>query len=80
MHAVIQGEGAIYAYEVSEEYPHLFPLETTKPEGLHQGMVLMAKTTCNVRNVEIARAWRLTKTSVEPMSFTVPRLKVNFIK
>jgi len=63
---------------VSEEYPHLFPLESTKPEGLHQALALMDKSTCDVKNVEIAHAWRLTQTTVEPISFTVPRVKVGY--
>ncbi|KAL4230650.1 Coronin-7 [Mactra antiquata] len=75
-----RGEGTILAIEVSEEYPHLYPLETTKLDGLHQSIDIMSKTTCNVRNVEIARLWRLTQTAIEPISFTVPRVKTDYFQ
>ncbi|XP_053400007.1 coronin-7-like [Mercenaria mercenaria] len=75
-----RGDGAILGYEVSDEFPHLFALATTKPEGVHQGIALMPKTTCDVRKVEIARLWRLTQTTVEPMSFTVPRVKPEYFQ
>ena len=72
-----QGDTSILAFEISEEFPHLFALSTTTPEGLHQGLALMPKCTCDVRKVEFARAWRLTQTTIEPISFTVPRAKVS---
>lgn len=75
-----RGDGAILAYEVSEEFPHLYALTTTKPEGLHQAIVLLPKTTCDVRRVEIAKMLRLTQTSIEPMSFVVPRVKPEYFQ
>lgn len=75
-----RGDATILGYEVSDEFPHLFPLATTKPEGTHQGIALMPKTTCDVRKVEIARMWRLTQSTLEPMSFTVPRVKPEYFQ
>ncbi|WAQ98126.1 CORO7-like protein [Mya arenaria] len=75
-----RGDSYIQAFEVSEEFPHLFPLTPMKPEGQHQGMALMPVTTCDVRAVEMARIWRLTQTSVEPMSITVPRVKTEYFQ
>ena len=37
---------------------------------------MMPKSTCDVRKIEFARMWRLTQTTIEPISFTVPRAKV----
>ena len=71
-----KGDSSILAFEVSEEFPHLFALATTSPEGLHQGLAMMPKSTCDVRKIEFARMWRLTQTTIEPISFTVPRAKV----
>ena len=36
----------------------------------------MPKTSCDVRKVEFARMWRLTQSTLEPLSFTIPRAKV----
>ena len=65
-------------YEVSEEGPHLFPLTMYKPDSLIQALAFLPKCVCDVRHVEFARAWMLTMTTVEPVSFTVPRVKVKF--
>lgn len=37
----------------------------------------MPKTVCDVRDVEVARAVRLSKTSIEQVAFKVPRVKVS---
>lgn len=42
-----------------------------------QGLTFLPKTECNVRDVEIAVGLMLTKTSVEPVAFRVPRVKVS---
>lgn len=43
---------------------------------MHQGLSFLSKNQCDVRSVEFARCYRLTNNSIEPISFTVPRLKV----
>lgn len=75
-----RGDSSIVTFEVSEEYPHLFPLAPIKPDGLHQGIVMMPKTKCNVKNIEIANLWRLTQTSIEPISVTVPRVRTEYFQ
>ena len=35
---------------------------------------------CNVREVEFARAYRVTNTTIEPIAFTVPRVKTAFFQ
>jgi len=45
-----------------------------------QGLCFLPKITCNVRNVEVAKAWRLTSNSIELISFTVPRLKKEYFQ
>lgn len=42
-----------------------------------QGLAFLPKTECNVRNVEVAVALMLTKSTIEPVVFRVPRVKVS---
>ncbi len=41
-----------------------------------QGLCFLPKAECDVRDVEVARAIRLGKTTIEPVAFRVPRVKV----
>ncbi|XP_059140103.1 coronin-7-like [Physella acuta] len=75
-----RGERLIYTFEVSEEEPYLFECATCKLDGLHQAASYLPKSVCDVRKVEVARAWRLTLNSVEAISFTVPRVKTEFFQ
>ncbi|KAL1434831.1 hypothetical protein MTO96_001722 [Rhipicephalus appendiculatus] len=43
--------------------------------GPHQAVAFLPKLACSVAEVEFACAFRLTTTSVEPLSFRVPRLR-----
>jgi len=71
-----KGENVINAYEVGVDHPHLHPLSPYNAPGLTQGYGWITnKSAMNVREVEFARAYRLTMTSIEPVSFTVPRVK-----
>lgn len=42
-----------------------------------QGLAFLPKTECNVHEVEIASGLMLTKTTIEPVAFSVPRVKVS---
>ena len=42
----------------------------------HQGFVFLPKTVCEVQEVEFARALRLGQSTLEPVAFCVPRVKV----
>ncbi len=64
------------AYEVAEEEPYLFPLSTYTGDVIHQAVSFLHKDQVDVKKVEFVKAWKLTSNSVEPMSFTVPRVKV----
>ena len=67
-------------FEVAHDAPHLFDLSPYKPAGLHQGFSFLPKVVCNVRDVEFARAYRITNTTIEPISFTVPRVKTAYFQ
>ncbi len=68
-------------FEVSADPPHLFALSPYKPGGsLHQGLAFLQKNVCDVRAVEFARAYRLTDNSIEPVAFSVPRVRTAFFQ
>ena len=46
---------------------------------LFQAVGFLDKRVCNVREVEFARAVKLTKTTVDFLKFQVPRVKVFFV-
>lgn len=75
-----QGNGQLYAYEVATEEPYLFPLATTKFSSPSQGFAFLPKYLCDVKEVEFAKAYRLTQTTVEPVSFTIPRVRVGILQ
>ena len=45
-----------------------------------QGFSFLHKNVCNVRDVEFARAYRITNNTIEPVSFSVPRVKTAFFQ
>ena len=74
-----KGDSTIYAFEVTEEAPHCCPLSHHRCATLHQGLSFLPKNKCDVASVEFASALRLTNNTIEPLSFTVPRIKVRFV-
>lgn len=71
-----KGDTTIYAYEVTEDAPYLCPLSHHRCLSIHQGLSFLTKNKCDVSIVEFSKCYRLTNNSIEPLSFTVPRLKV----
>ena len=45
-----------------------------------QGLAFLPKNVVDVKNVEFARAYRLTNNTIEPISFTVPRIKTVYFQ
>ncbi|XP_063703312.1 coronin-7 isoform X3 [Culicoides brevitarsis] len=70
-----KGDSTIYAFEITDEVPYICPLSHHRCTGLHQGLSFLPKNQCDVTIVEFAKAFRLTNNAVEPLSFTVPRIK-----
>ncbi|XP_043284475.1 coronin-7 isoform X2 [Venturia canescens] len=70
-----RGDSTIYAFEVTEEPPYCCPLSHHRCASLHQGLAFLPKNKCDVAGVEFASALRLTNNTIEPLSFTVPRIK-----
>ncbi|XP_055910299.1 coronin-7 isoform X4 [Eupeodes corollae] len=70
-----KGDSTIYAYEITDEEPYICPLSHHRCSSLHQGLSFLTKNHCDVASVEFSKAYRLTNTTIEPLSFTVPRIK-----
>ncbi|XP_052749680.1 coronin-7 isoform X1 [Galleria mellonella] len=70
-----RGDSTIYCYEVACEAPYVAPLSHHRAASLHQGIAFLQKNMVAVDKVEFARALRLTNGNIEPLSFTVPRIK-----
>lgn len=76
-----KGEETLYLYEIQEDAPYFQALTPFKPEGLHFAIAFLPKILCDVKAAEISKAYRLTKDNrIEPMSFTVPRVKLGFFQ
>jgi coronin-7 len=75
-----KGDSTIYAFEITEETPYICPLSHHRCNNLHQGLSFLFKNVCDVSNVEFAKALRLTNNTIEPLSFTVPRIKTELFQ
>ncbi|XP_025088826.1 coronin-7-like isoform X2 [Pomacea canaliculata] len=75
-----RGERTVDNYEVCDESPYLFPNTSINLTSLHQGLVFVPRNKLDVAAVEVARAWRLTNNTVEPVSFTVPRVRTEYFQ
>ncbi|CAI8048905.1 Coronin-7 [Geodia barretti] len=76
-----QGDNSIIAYEhVEDKEPYLFDVAPFACGSPHQAVSYLPKDLCDVRRVEIARAVRLCKTTVEPIFFKVPRTRTEYFQ
>lgn len=75
-----RGERTVHNYDVSEEPPYLFGNASINLQSLQQGLSFLPRNMLDVREVEVAKAWRLTNSSIEPVSFSVPRVRKEFFQ
>lgn len=87
-----QDTNVLFAFSKGERTCHAFEINTTdknKPftklpsfeHGLLQSaFAFLPKQSVDVRKVEVARAYRLTPTSIQNVSFTIPRAKMDFFQ
>ncbi|KAF8795020.1 Coronin-7 like protein [Argiope bruennichi] len=75
-----KGDSVIFAYEVATDSPYFHPLSHYKCNNPHQYISFLPKFVCNVQEVEFARAVRLTSSTIEPISFHVPRLRSEYFQ
>ncbi|GIY09473.1 coronin-7 [Caerostris darwini] len=75
-----KGDSVIFAYEVATDNPYFHPLSHYKCNNPHQSISFLPKSVCNVQEVEFSRAIRLTASTIEPISFLVPRLRSEYFQ
>ncbi|XP_077983604.1 coronin-7-like [Glandiceps talaboti] len=75
-----KGDRTVLAFEVTTQSPYLIELSAFRCENIHQAISFLPKTECDVKQVEVAKALRLTKTTIEPVVFKVPRVKMEFFQ
>ncbi|XP_030592272.1 coronin-7-like isoform X1 [Archocentrus centrarchus] len=75
-----KGDTRVYIYEILPEDPYFIECSSFNSPEPHKGLAFLPKTECNVRDVEIAVGLMLTKTTIEPVGFKVPRVKKEFFQ
>lgn len=75
-----KGDTRVHIYEIVPENPFFIECSSFNTPEPHKGLAFLSKTECNVQDVEIAMALMLTKTTIEPVAFKVPRVKKEFFQ
>jgi coronin-1B/1C/6 len=73
-----KGDGNVRFYEITADAPHAFPLSDFRSNVSAKGMAWVPKRGLDVMSCESARLLKLTTSSVEPLSFCVPRKSDSF--
>ncbi|XP_063962215.1 coronin-1C-A-like [Lytechinus pictus] len=68
-----KGDCVIKYFEVTDEQPYFHYLDNYLSKTAHRGMGYMPKRGLNVNACEIARMYRVTRDTIEPVSMIVPR-------
>lgn len=75
-----KGDTRVHIYEIVSESPYFIECSSFNAPEPHKGLAFLPKTECNILDVEIAVALMLTKTTIEPVAFKVPRVKKEFFQ
>ena len=73
-----KGDGNIRYYEITSGDAYCYPLAEYRSNVSAKGMAMVSKRGLNYTQNETARLLKLTSTSVEPLSFMVPRKAKGF--
>ncbi|KAI2802177.1 Coronin-7 [Blomia tropicalis] len=78
-----KGDSIVYTFEIDTNRDELgaeciTPLSHFDMSSPHQAISFIAKQHCDFRRLEFARGFRLTSNSIEPFSFTIPRLQLDY--
>ncbi|GBG24767.1 Coronin-like protein [Hondaea fermentalgiana] len=68
-----KGDGNIRYYEIVNDAPWSFNIETYRAASPCRGLAIMPKRAVNTEKVELTRLFKLTSNTVEPLSFICPR-------
>ncbi|XP_030645865.1 coronin-7 isoform X1 [Chanos chanos] len=75
-----KGDTRVYIFEIVPETPYFMECSSFHSSEPHKGFCFLPKTECEVQDVEVARAVRLSKTTIEPVAFKVPRVKKEYFQ
>uniref|UniRef100_A0A673W710 Coronin n=1 Tax=Salmo trutta TaxID=8032 RepID=A0A673W710_SALTR len=75
-----KGDTRVYIFEIVPEAPYFLECASFNSSEPHKGLAFLPKTECVVQEVEVARGLRLSKTSIEPVVFRVPRVRKEFFQ
>ncbi|KAK3552873.1 hypothetical protein QTP86_024776 [Hemibagrus guttatus] len=75
-----KGDTRVYIYEIITEAPYFMECSSFHSSEPHKALCFLQKTACDIRDVEVARAVRLSKTTIEPVAFKVPRVRKEFFQ
>jgi len=75
-----KGDTSIKFFEIDDEAPYCHFLTEYKTLVMQTGITFLPKTTCDVREVEIARVLKLTLNSMIPIKIKVPRTKMDYFQ
>mmetsp|Transcript_3711 Transcript_3711/g.10772 ORF Transcript_3711/g.10772 Transcript_3711/m.10772 type:complete len:449 (+) Transcript_3711:159-1505(+) len=68
-----KGDGNIRYYEITDSAPFQYHINEFRAASPARGLALVPKLGCDTSRCEVAKILKLTKNSVEPLSFIVPR-------
>lgn len=68
-----KGDGNIRYYEIVDEDPYQFSIGDFKTNTPCRGIAVLPKRVCNTANCEVTRMLKLCTSTVEPLSFIIPR-------
>lgn len=72
-----QGDRTVNTVEFSpNDKPYLFPASPFSLPTGHQDIQFLPKDICDVKKVEVCRGVRLCSSTIEPIGFKIPRVKV----
>lgn len=75
-----KGDTRVYIFEVLPEAPYFLQCSSYNSSEPHKGLAFLPKTECDVPDVEVARGLLLSKTTIEPVAFKVPRVRKEFFQ
>jgi coronin-7 len=76
-----KGDTSVLTVEYCPDvHPHLFSTASFPIGTSHQAIKFLPKTLCNVKTVEVARGVRLCKSTIEPLGFKIPRVKMEYFQ
>jgi len=75
-----KGDGNIKLFELTDDDPYIHFLTEYRSMIPAQGVAILPKTSCNVRECEIGRFLKLAPEYVESLSFKVPRTRMELFQ